>query len=172
MRSLHLLAAVFAFLALAACTTTAPPATGTTATSTAAAPSAATLTFAQQVAEFNTKAQADITAFNANALTDSIAVGKSACGYVSEANGLFQDVATVGAVVGNIDPAVGAAEGGVMLGVNLSCNLIDSADPTQPAAPQVVAAVLQVVAAIPQIKTALASANPAVAAVASAPAAN
>lgn len=163
MRKLNLLAGAL-LLAIAACAGTTTPTA-----------SADTLTFAQQVAAFNTKAQADITAFNANALTDSIAVGKSACGYVSEANGLFQDVATVGAVVGNIDPAVGAAEAGVMVGVNLSCKLIDNADPTQPAAPQVVAAVLQVVAAIPQIKSALATANPTVAAVAagpSAPAAN
>jgi hypothetical protein len=161
MRNLLNLLGATALFALAACVG------GTTPTA-----SADTMTFAQQVAAFNTKAQADIAAFNANALTDSIAVGKSACGYVSEANGLFQNVATVGAVVGNIDPAVGAAEQGVMIGVNLSCKRIDNADPTQPAAPQVVNAVLQVVAAIPQIKSALVTANPTVAAVATAPVTN
>lgn len=140
-------------------------------TATNADGSTSVMTFAQQVAAFDAKAQSDIKAFNANAMTNTIAVGKSACGYLSEAHGLFVVAGPTMAIAG-VDPAVGATEAAVMLAVQLNCKLIDAADPAQPAVPQVLNAVVQVVAAIPQIKNALAETAPTVAAAATAPAAD
>lgn len=120
--------------------------------------------FAQQVAAFNAKVKADMAAFGAA----SLAVGKSSCGYLSEANGLFK-AATPVLLVAGVDPAIGGTEAGVMLGVDVACGIIDAADPTAPATPQVASAIAQVVAAIPEVKAALATAAPDVAATASAP---
>lgn len=122
------------------------------------------LTFAQQVAAFDAKAQADIKQFGA----DSLTAGKSACGYLSEANGLFNVAAPVLTIAGVAAPSVGVTEAVVFGDVQIACTLIDAADPTAPATPQIVNAITTVVAAIPTIKAQLAQAAPQAAAAATA----
>lgn len=141
-----LFAIVFAG-SLVACSTTAPDGTA--------------LTFAQQVAAFDAKAKSDLATFGA----DSLVVGKSACGYVSEASGLFRVVAPIAGA----DPAALAAGAAAAIAADAACRIIDAADPAKPAAPQVVTAVAQVLAAVPAVKSALEATDPAVAAAATAP---
>lgn len=152
----HVIAGALA-LALVACAATTDPVTG------------ATLTFAQQTAAFNAKLNTDLASFNTNALADSIAVGKTACGFVSEANGLFGAVLPALAITGVADPSIGATEAVAFATATVACQLIDAADPTAPATPQVATAVLSVLAIVPQIKASLAQANARVAAIVLAP---
>lgn len=130
--------------------------------------STSTQNFATQVASFDADAQAKIAAFNSGALLDVQAVGKSACGYLSMADGLFKLALPV-AIIAGADPAIGATEAAVFTGVKLGCAVVDSADPSLPAA-SLASAAAQVVAAIPQVKSALKAADPSLAAAASAPA--
>jgi hypothetical protein len=136
----------------------------------AAAANTAVQQFAPQVAAFDVDAQSKITAFNAGVVTDAAAVGKSACGYASMADGLFALAAPI-AIAAGAAPGIGASEAAVMGGVNLACGVLDAADPTTPAT-TVATAAAAVIAAIPQVKANLQAASPGAAAAATAPAAS
>jgi hypothetical protein len=125
--------------------------------------------FAPQVAAFDAKAQVDIAAFNAGAITHAAAVGKSACGLAAMDHGLFQLALPIAVATGAASPAIGTTEAAVMGGVELGCAVLDKADPSTPAA-TIAEATASVLAAVPQIKDAVKAIAPDAAAAATAPA--
>lgn len=123
------------------------------------------LQFAQQVQAFNANLNQSIATNAAGALATGVALGKAACGAASMNDGLFKAAVPAMALAG-VDPTIGATEAGVMIGVNVSCAIIDNANPSAPITPQVAQAVAQAVAAVPQITSAVKAVNPAAAAAA------
>lgn len=141
---------------------------------------AATLTADQ--AAFVTEVKAYQTDFDTKATTvgiDALTLGRSACGFASELNGLYVSpigqalVATGASAAGAASPAavtgLDVTEAATFLGVQSGCSTLTAADPTTPAA-TVAAAAAAVLAAVPTLQAQLAQKVPPIAAALSAPA--
>ena len=129
--------------------------------------------FAAEVQAFNADFATKAQAFSTGAITDAKTVGKSACGLVSELDGLYNAVKPVALIAGAAStigtPEAAAIETAAMVSSNLACAVLDKADPTTPVA-TIESAAAQVLTAVPQVKAALKAASPEAAAAVEAPA--
>jgi hypothetical protein len=155
MNRISFFAGAFATALLGGCGTTAP-----------SGADAKTMTFAQQVAAYDARAKSDLQSFGAA----SLVAGKAACGYISMGSGLYQAVKPGLIVAGAISPEAAGIEAAATISAQVACSIIDNANPSAPATPQVAAAVSQAVATVPAVKSLLEQ-DPVVAAAATAPAA-
>lgn len=117
-------------------------------------------TFATQVQSFNKDFLAKASAFNAQVVATVIPMGKSACSFASELNGVYQSAqgqalvqAGTSLTAGDLT-ATNASEAAVWAKVQPLCTLVDGADPSKPTAVEI-AAVQALIANVPQLQSAL-----------------